>query len=332
MPDINSINLIFPFLIISVFYNFDYGKTFTYTASKLFILIIIIIINFFNLNWRRFCFNFLVWVPFLIFGFISSSLAINPLLAIFGQSEIGDGFLYWLLVGIFTAQTAAISSQEFNRQKSGLLVGGVLLTCLIVTQSLHNFIDPRLTFQQLPNGFFSHKGHAAAVLLVVSLIQPSGIFLIGLLLTQTRIVLLIIPLIFPKFRKVLIIICLIVFLLSPRKVNINYHNHDIANSFLNNLSSGRLENYRQAIWQIKKSPLIGYGFNHFAQPKPWTYKAHNFILDKLIDSGILGTLTFLFIILNLKNNKVVLIYLIFTFFWYDCAQYSHLFLFLATRK
>ncbi|MEM9538332.1 MAG: O-antigen ligase family protein [Cyanobacteria bacterium P01_E01_bin.42] len=65
-----------------------------------------------------------------------------------------------------------------------------------------------------------------------------------------------------------------------------------------------------------------------------THKAHNLILDTVQSLGIVGFLAY-FVLFNCyffftfhspfpKLAAIALIYLIFTFTWFDCAQYSHL--------
>ncbi|MGB8688789.1 MAG: O-antigen polymerase, partial [Microcoleus sp.] len=65
-----------------------------------------------------------------------------------------------------------------------------------------------------------------------------------------------------------------------------------------------------------------------------TYKAHNWILDTTLSVGILGLLAAMalwgyYVCLALNSSlggieAVVIAYLIFTFTWFDCAQYAHI--------
>ncbi|HBE20198.1 MAG TPA: hypothetical protein DEG17_26700 [Cyanobacteria bacterium UBA11149] len=65
-----------------------------------------------------------------------------------------------------------------------------------------------------------------------------------------------------------------------------------------------------------------------------TYKAHNLILDTTISVGILGMLTYSALLgfsfwCVIKSpfrgmETVAIVYLIFTFTWFDCAQFTHL--------
>ncbi|MGB8688787.1 MAG: hypothetical protein WCD53_15830, partial [Microcoleus sp.] len=65
-----------------------------------------------------------------------------------------------------------------------------------------------------------------------------------------------------------------------------------------------------------------------------TYKAHNWILDTTLSVGILGLLAGMalwgyYVCLALNSSlggieAVVIAYWIFTFPWFDCAQYAHI--------
>ena len=127
-------------------------------------------------------------------------------------------------------------------------------------------------------------------------------------------------------------------------------------SLINMISSGRIGAYQKAINGIIKNPL-GYGFlgyrsaftsnlkseylllpsGHYQTfgrkgkirefPIPYS-KCHNLILDKLLDVGIPGTLLWFNLIkLNLTayNKRLILSYLIFTFFWYESYLITLLF-------
>lgn len=137
-----------------------------------------------------------------------------------------------------------------------------------------------------------------------------------------------------------------------------------------NLTSNRSELWQQALWAVGQRPLLGYGFNGFGTAQPfihartdpsiqevleigdiyYTYtdgerirqghieefynKAHNVVLDWLLNVGVLGFLLYasllLFLITITARSPVASLevltvaYLAFTLTWYDSAQFTFL--------
>lgn len=108
-----------------------------------------------------------------------------PLRSLFGQNEMGDGWLYWLLIAAFTLSNTLVLRHCLSiaiPQIQGLLIGGVILALSIFPQVLNWKIDYTVTTAQLlrenilvstifqaqqPIGLYSHRGHAAFVLAAV---------------------------------------------------------------------------------------------------------------------------------------------------------------------
>lgn len=137
-----------------------------------------------------------------------------------------------------------------------------------------------------------------------------------------------------------------------------------------NLTSNRSEMWRQALWAVGQRPLLGYGFNGFGTAQPfihartdpsiravleigdvyYTYadgarvreghieefynKAHNVVLDWLLNVGVIGFLLYacllLFLVIVTARGPVASLevltvaYLGFTLTWYDSAQFTFL--------
>lgn len=75
--------------------------------------------------------------------------------------------------------------------------------------------------------------------------------------------------------------------------------------------SGRLESYRQSFEIFKKNPLFGVGFNNICLAKNADYKSHSCsgsessLLFLLATTGVVGLMSFLYLVLNLKSNTIL---------------------------
>ena len=157
---------------------------------------------------------------FLGIGLITTFASPFPWRSLFGQEQMGDGWLYWLLIAIFTLSNnllLRLHPELARPQLIGLVIGGVILAISIFPQAINWRIDYTATSGQLlhsnilastifqghqPIGLYSHRGHASFVLAAVAVITlvgwrwrwignrdaaTAGILIIpALLLTQTR--------------------------------------------------------------------------------------------------------------------------------------------------
>ncbi len=300
----------------------------------------------------------ILWGIFLGIGLLSTLLSPFPLRSLFGQEQMGDGWLYWLTLAVFTLSNSLLLTHHpelFHPQLKGLLIGGVILAISIFPQVIDWRIDYTATMGQLiqknvlastvflgqqPIGLYSHRGHASfvlaaiVVLLLVSLqrrwisnctVKTAGVLIVfAILLTQTRqaVLALLVSTIYllgKKYYKLLIpatIICLLVIGIAyPYIVNPE-----------NKLEVVRLGDFSFDVINEK-------GKLH-TKPLP-TAKAHNLILDVTLSIGILGLLSyFALIVFSVKQiiqspyygmEAVAICYLIFTFTWFECAQFTHIF-------
>ena len=125
---------------------------------------------------------------------------------------------------------------------------------------------------------------------------------------------------------------------------------------IKNLTSDRVWLYERAIIYIKESPLIGHGFHGLhirraighcrkhggasisyesyicqdeTRPLELSYHSYNLFLDRLIESGFLGLMTFSWLFYRLTRNNqnrlFLLAYLIYTSLWFDSAAYTWMF-------
>lgn len=381
-----------------------------WTQPKVFAILVICILNLLILwserdalkiphSWKI---SRLLWEIFLGIGLISTLQSPFPLHSLFGQEQMGDGLLYWLLIAIFTLSNSLLLRlhPELGRsQLLGLVIGGVIVALSIFPQAIDWRIDYTVTTGQLikenilastifqnqqPIGLYSHRGHAAFVLAAVAVMTLVGcqwrwistrfaataFFLIlpALLLTQTRAGVLALMvatayLLGHKHYKLLVpaaLVCLLV-------VSITTSTRQIDNlPLIRQITSDRVRLWEVSNRGISKHPLLGWGMNGFGIAYPhvinskWvkitrlgefsfdyqrfdgefgtqalpTVKAHNLILDTTLSLGVLGMLSYLtllgfFLWQVIKSpyhgiEAVVVAYLVFTFTWFECAQFTHL--------
>ncbi|MEG4854515.1 O-antigen ligase family protein [Microcoleus sp. B5-D4] len=353
---------------------------------------------------RQWKISLILWTIFLSIGAISTLQSPFPLTSFFGQDQMGDGWLYWLLIAAFTLSNSlllTIHPQLINSQFQGLLIGGIILSLSIFPQIIDWRIDYTATmgkiiradvnassiFQgQQPIGLYSHRGHAAIVLALIVITALVGWFgrfttnkltaitliltVPSLLLTSTRsaILALIVAsayLLRGKYYKILAgsaLIAIIAIGIMTVSRPLDWSKPSIAQ-----VMSSRSPMWTLSARGIKKRPLFGWGFDGLGIAYPYirnpqvtptvvnldeftynyinikgeistretpTYKAHNWILDTTLSVGILGLLAgialwgyYLYLAVNSSMRgieAVAIAYLIFTFTWFDCAQYAHI--------
>ena len=218
--------------------------------------------------------------------------------------------------------------------------------------------------EQQPIGLYSHRGFASFTLAAVSIISLIGwrwkwinarfaqvaliIIIPALVLTQTRAGLLALVIggsyLLGKKHYKLILPAVIasVLIISILSTTRNIENHSIIDQF----ASNRTYLWKISITRIKMRPF-GWGFDGFeiAYPHlpdgtiktlPMTAtKAHNLFIDSVLSVGIIGLCVYLGLIglclwCVLKSpyrdiEAVAIAYLVFTFTWYESAQYTHIF-------
>lgn len=199
-----------------------------WTQPKVFVVLLISLLNLFFLWKDRFALtiprswfiNRLLWELFLGIGLLSTLQSPFPLRSLFGQEQMGDGWLYWLIIAVFTLSNTLllrVYPELLRSQLNGLLIGGVIVALSIFPQVIDWRIDYTATMgqllqenvlastifvQQQPIGLYSHRGHAAFVLTATGVLSLVGwrwgwlslkvtkavLFAIvaALLLTQTR--------------------------------------------------------------------------------------------------------------------------------------------------
>lgn len=353
---------------------------------------------------RQWKISLILWTIFLSIGAISTLQSPFPLTSFFGQDQMGDGWLYWLLIATFTLSNSlllTVHPQLINSQFQGLLIGGMILSLSIFPQIIDWRIDYTATMGQIiradvlassifqgqqPLGLYSHRGHAAIVLALIVITAIVGRFsrftttkltaitliltVPALLLTSTRSAILALMiasayLLRGKYYKILGGIALIgVVAIGIMTVTrpLDWSKPSIAQ-----IMSSRSPMWTLSVRGIKKRPLFGWGFDGFGIAYPYirnpqltpivvnldeftydyinikgeistreipTYKAHNWILDTTLSVGIFGLVAgialwgyYVCLALNYFRGgieAVAIAYLIFTFTWFDGAQYAHI--------
>ncbi|MEG3845819.1 O-antigen ligase family protein [Microcoleus sp. herbarium19] len=383
-----------------------------WTAPKVFVIWLILGVNL-ALLWeqkkaltipRQWKISLILWTIFLSIGAISTLQSPFPLTSFFGQDQMGDGWLYWLLIAAFTLSNSlllTVHPQLINSQFQGLLIGGIILSLSIFPQIIDWRIDYTATMGQIiradvnassifqgqqPIGLYSHRGHAAIVLTLIAITAVVGWFgrftgtkltaitllltVPALLLTSTRSAILALMvasvyLLRGKYYKIIggiIPIALIAIAIMTVTRPLDWSKPTIAQ-----IMSSRSPMWTLSARGIKKRPLFGWGFDGFGIAYPYiqnpqvtpivvnldeftynyinikaeistreipTYKAHNWILDTTLSVGTLGLLAGIavwgyYVCLAVNSSlrgieAVAIAYLIFTFTWFDCAQYAHI--------
>jgi O-antigen ligase len=388
------------------------SRGFIWTQPKVFVVLLITLLNLAILweekenltipsSWKIFR---TLWALFLGIGTISTLESPFPLRSLFGQEQMGDGLLYWLLVAGFTLSNTLLlrlHPELARSQLQGLLIGGIILALSIFPQVTDWRIDYTATTGQLrdkyilastifqhqqPVGLYSHRGHAGFVLAAVAVLSlvacrwkwisarylatALALILPALLLTQTRAAIIAIMagifyLIGRKYCKQLIPLALISLLAAGIITGIRPTYNNIP--LIRQIASGRIF-LGEVSWRgISQRPLLGWGFDGFGTAYPYvrdpnwmpavvrlgdfsfdyfdkdrqlktkplkTAKAHNLILDTTLSTGILGMLSYFtllgyYIERSIKSpdrgaEAVAIVYLAFTFTWFECAQFTHL--------
>ncbi|MEC4986272.1 MAG: O-antigen ligase family protein [Oscillatoria sp. PMC 1068.18] len=345
-----------------------------------------------------------LWGIFLTITLLFSTLlSPYPPYSFWGQNQMGDGWIYWLIVAVFSLSNILVLKhypELLRPQIKGLLLGGIIVALSVFPQVIDWRIDYTATMGQLirdnllestifknqqPIGLYSHRGHAGFVLAAVSslllvvwqwrwlksskLIVALSITLLALLFTQNRasLIALLLATIFllgQKYKRLLIIatlVCLFVVGIATTTRQLE------GLPTIKQITSDRIKLWQDSLSGISQRPVFGWGFDGYGsayaylrQPEKVermervgdfrieyftnkgqfrtvalpTAKTHNLILDTLLSVGFIGlsiyaTIWFYSLILLSKSSlsRVSILaytYLIFTLFWFECAQYSHL--------
>ena len=154
-------------------------------------------------NW----FNSLkLWGLFISIGAISTLASPFPLNSFLGQDQMGDGWLYWVALALFTLSNTLLLKlhpQLLSSQLQGLLIGGITVALSTIPQIIDWRIDYTATMGQIirpdvnassifqgqqplaqpaPTGatptkriaLYSHRGHAAIALATIAILSITG--------------------------------------------------------------------------------------------------------------------------------------------------------------
>lgn len=163
-----------------------------------------------------------LWAVFTGVGLASTLLSPFPGRSLWGQSVLGDGWIYWVLIGTFVLSNALVLQLHptlFRSQLYGLLAGGLITALSIFPQIIDWRIDYTITSGQvnlfnsqrlestvwqshMPIGLCSNRGHTAFILATTATLSLLSAFwkwintttaallcltlAIGLLFTETR--------------------------------------------------------------------------------------------------------------------------------------------------
>ena len=293
-----------------------------YTIPKLIILVIIIIVS------KKFKPNRLdiyLWLIYLLICVSSSLFSLNPIESLIGSREQLDGLIYQFLI-------AAIALFKIQPNKQGVTSGLIILIIATV----------------LGVSLYSFRGHqAVAIMLCCLYLKDYRLSLMGgicCFILKSRMSLLILLISHCERLTIPLVIGLILVLL----ITLGKTDHSIL--------TGREYHYIESIKAIKRQPLTGYGFPGYAQSfmfnkhphasyraylgnreysiinrenkfitrKIPRTKAHNIIIDRWLDVGVMGMIVYLILLLKGKNSKLNF-YILWLMLWYTSGQYDHLY-------
>ncbi|MEG3840202.1 O-antigen ligase family protein [Microcoleus sp. herbarium14] len=285
-----------------------------WTSPKVFVIWLIVGVNL-ALLWeqrkaitisRTWKISLILWTIFLSIGAISTLQSPFPLTSFFGQDQMGDGWLYWLLIAAFTLSNSlllTVQPQLINSQFQGLLIGGIILSLSIFPQIIDWRIDYTATMGQIiradvnassifqgqqPIGLYSHRGHAAIVLTLIAISALVGWFsrltttkltaitlaltVPALLLTSTRSAILALMvasvyLLRGKYYKILVgIIPIAIIAIAIMTVT---RPLDWSKPTIAQIMSSRSPMWTLSARGIKKRPLFGWGFDGLGIAYPY---------------------------------------------------------------
>ncbi|WP_293271561.1 MULTISPECIES: O-antigen ligase family protein [unclassified Microcoleus] len=289
-------------------------RGFIWTSPKVLIVWLIISLNIALLlsqktslaiprNWKN---SLILWTIFLSIGAISTLHSPFPLTSFLGQDQMGDGWLYWLLIAAFTLSNSLLliaRPQLINSQFQGLLIGGIILSLSIFPQIIDWRIDYTATmgkqirgdvlassiFQgQQPIGLYSHRGHAAIVLALTAITAIFGWFwrFTNTKLTAITLILAVPALLFTSTRSAIVALIVACAYLLGRQ----YYKILTGIALMGTLAAGIMTLNRPLNWQkpsieqvvssrspmwelaargIKKRPLFGWGFDGLGIAYPY---------------------------------------------------------------
>jgi hypothetical protein len=255
-------------------------------------------------NWKN---SFRLWTIFLSIGAISTLHSPFPLTSFLGQDQMGDGWLYWLLIAAFTLSNSLLliaRPQLINSQFQGLLIGAIILSLSIFPQIIDWRIDYTATMGKLiredvlassifqgqqPIGLYSHRGHAAIVLALTAITAIVGWFgrftntkltaitlfltVPALLLTSTRsaIVALIVACAYLLDHRPYYKILTGIALMGAIAVGIMTLNRPLnwQKPTMEQVMSSRSPMWELSARGIKKRPLFGWGFDGLGIAYPY---------------------------------------------------------------
>ncbi|WP_293281864.1 MULTISPECIES: O-antigen ligase family protein [unclassified Microcoleus] len=255
---------------------------------------------------RQWKISLILWTIFLSIGAISTLHSPFPLTSFLGQDQMGDGWLYWLLIAAFTLSNSLLliaRPQLINSQFQGLLIGGIILSLSIFPQIIDWRIDYTATmgkqirgdvlassiFQgQQPIGLYSHRGHAAVVLALTAITAIVGWFwrFTNTKLTAITLILAVPALLLTSTRSAIVALIVACAYLLGRQ----YYKILTGIALMGTLAAGIMTLNRPLNWQkpsieqvvssrspmwelaargIKKRPLFGWGFDGLGIAYPY---------------------------------------------------------------
>ena len=254
-------------------------------------------------HWKN---GLILWIIFLAIGAISTIHSPFPSTSFWGQNQMGDGWLYWIALALFTLSNTLLLKlhpQLLSSQLQGMLIGGIILAMSTIPQILDWRIDYTATMGQIiradvnassifqgqqPIGLYSHRGHAAIALATIALISIIGwlfkltsdrltaialiIIAPALIFTSTRAAILglVTALFYELGRKYYKLILGVILISAIALCGMTFTRPlDWSQPSVQQVISSRSPMWALSLRGIKKRPFFGWGFDGFGIAYPY---------------------------------------------------------------
>jgi len=285
-----------------------------WTAPKVLVICLIIALNL-SILWKKrqaltidksWVNSLKLWAIFISIGAISTLASPFPLNSFLGQNQMGDGWLYWLLIATFTLSNTLVLKlhpEEVRSQLLGLIIGGIILALSTIPQIIDWRIDYTATMGQIiradvnassifqgqqPIGLYSHRGHAAIALATIAVISLIGwrwkltsdrftaialiIITPTLIFTSTRAAILglVIALLYKFGRQYKKLLAGVILISSIAITGMTVTRPlDWSKPSIQQVMSSRSPMWALSLRGLKKPPLFGWGFDGFGIAYPY---------------------------------------------------------------
>ncbi|HLO50896.1 MAG TPA: O-antigen ligase family protein [Kamptonema sp.] len=254
-------------------------------------------------HWKN---SLILWIIFLGIGAISTIHSPFPSTSFWGQDQMGDGWLYWGAIALFTLSNTLLLKlhpQLLSSQLQGMLIGGIILALSTIPQIVDWRIDYTATMGQIiradvnassifrgqqPIGLYSHRGHAAIALATITVLAIIGRMrqLTSDRITAIALIIITPALIFTNTRAAILgLVTALIYALGRKYYKLMFgvilisaiaisgmtviRPLDWSKPSIQQVMSSRSPMWVLSLQGIKKRPFFGWGFDGFGIAYPY---------------------------------------------------------------